>query len=93
MFVSLFSAAVLMAGPAAAEQAAPAPAAPAAAPVPATKVADKSDKYGVVCKYEPVSGSRMGKKVCYIPSELAAKQREDRQALEKLQAFPRDGGR
>jgi hypothetical protein len=93
MFISLLSATVLLAGPATAQEAAPTT---AAAPAPAAKVADnaraKSDKYGVVCHFEQVSGSRMGKKVCYIPAEYEAKRREDRQALERLQAFPRDGG-
>ena len=94
MIVTLLSATVLMAGQTTAAQAAPATT--AAAPAPPAKVADnaaaKSDKYGVVCHFEQVSGSRMGKKVCYIPAEYDAKRREDRQALERLQAFPRDGG-
>jgi hypothetical protein len=94
MLVSLLSATVLMAGPITAEQAAPTTV--AAAPATPAKVAGntaaKSDKYGVVCRFEQVSGSRMGKKVCFIPAEYDAKRREDRQALERLQAFPRDGG-
>ena len=95
MIIALVAATVLMAGSTSADQATPAMAA-ATAPAPAAKVADntaaKSDKYGVVCRFEQVSGSRMGKKVCYIPAEYEAKRREDRQALERLQAFPRDGG-
>ena len=80
---------LLLAEPAAAP--APAPvAAPGASVSPATVTAPnkagtiEADK--LICKNEPVMGSRMTKKVCYSAAEHAMQQQDQRMNLERMQA-------
>ena len=77
--ISLVLAAVLMAGaPAAAD------AAPAAAPAKAAK-AETPNKDGLVCRKEPVLGSRMKTRVCLTQAEWDQRQAQDREMLEQAQ--------
>jgi len=77
--ISLVLSAVLMAGaPAAAE------AAPAAAPAKSEKV-EKPNKDGLVCRKEPVIGSRMKSRICLTQQEWDARQAADRELLEQAQ--------
>lgn len=95
MISAILAAAMLLAGPAADPPPAPdgAPAAkPATAPhtvSEATGVAPKTKAAGdpneIVCKSEPVLGSRMTVKRCMTRGDMAMKQFEDRQALERMQ--------
>ena len=56
--------------------------------VPATKaVAEQPDKDGIVCRREPVLGSRMKQKVCERPSEARQRAQDDRDLVEKSQTL------
>ena len=77
--ISLVFAAALMAGaPAAGE---PAQAATSTAP----SKAEKAKPTDVVCRKEPVLGSRMKSRICMTQAEWDARQQQDRQDLDKTQ--------
>jgi hypothetical protein len=77
--ISLVFAAALMAGaPAAGE---PAQAATSTAPAKA----EKPKPTDVVCKKEPVLGSRMKSRICMTQAEWDERQRQDREDLNKTQ--------
>lgn len=80
--ISLVLAAVLLAGAPAAPES-PAQAQAAAAGVPAK--ADKPKAGDMVCKKEPVLGSRMKSRICMTQGEWDARQAQDRQDLDKSQ--------
>jgi hypothetical protein len=79
MFVALMFAAALMAET---PKDAPAQAAQAAAAPTKTKTDDKDT---LVCKNEPVIGSRMSTRICYNKQEMAQKAADDRANLERMQ--------
>jgi len=83
MIVALLAATVLLADVTPA--AAPANAAPAAKAQPTTgqKTADANSK--LICKSEPVLGSRMPVKKCRTAGDAAAEKIEAQQALERMQ--------
>ena len=81
MVLSLIAAAVLAAGAPAAEPAA-ATATPATAAAPA-KAGPKPDE--VVCKREPVLGSRMKQRLCMTQADWDARKAAARDELEKAQ--------
>jgi N-acetylglutamate synthase/N-acetylornithine aminotransferase len=84
MIVALLAATVLLADVApAVTPAAGAPTAKAAAPTTAQKTADANTK--LVCKSEPVLGSRMPVKKCRTVGDAAAEKLEAQQALERMQ--------
>jgi hypothetical protein len=78
MISVLFAAALLLADTTAAAQ--PAPPAKAEAPEKA-----KDDSNAMVCRSEPVLGSRMPVKRCRTKGDMAAQKLEDRQAIERAQ--------
>jgi len=79
--ISLVFAAALIAGaPAAGE---PAQAATSTAPAKAEKA--KAGPNDVVCKKEPVLGSRMKSRICMTQAEWDARQQQDREDLNKTQ--------
>ena len=82
MFITSLAATLMLAasGPAAPAAAETAPPAAAAPPVVA-----KSDKDRMICKTEPLAGSRVPKKVCATKGEWDARRQEDRDQLEKAQ--------
>ena len=81
MISVVFAAAMLLADTTAALQAPPAPAkTEAAAPEKS-----KDDSSTVVCRSEPVLGSRMPQKRCRTKGDMAAQKLEDRQAIERAQ--------
>ena len=80
--ISLVLSAVLLAGAPAAPES-PAQAQAAAAGVPAK--ADKAKADDIVCKKEPVLGSRMKSRICMTQAEWDARQMQDRQDLDKAQ--------
>ena len=77
--ISLLLSAALMAGEPAA-----ATAAQAAPPAKAEKAA-KPNKDGMVCKKEPVLGSRMPTRVCLTQADWDARQAHDREMVEQAQ--------
>ena len=79
--ISLAFAAVLMAGAPAAD----APAQGAPAPDAATGKAAKAKPGDMVCKKEPVLGSRMKERICMTQADWDARQMQDRQDLDKTQ--------
>jgi len=83
MIVALLAATVLLADVTPA--ATPANAAPAAKAQPTTaqKTADANSK--LICKSEPVLGSRMPVKKCRTAGDAAAEKLEAQQALERMQ--------
>jgi hypothetical protein len=94
MISAIFAAAALLANSAALQPAATE--APATKPTPtvhtvseATAIASKTkapdDPNAIVCKSEPVLGSRLPVKRCMTKGERDMRQFEDRQALEKMQ--------
>jgi len=80
MISVVLAAAVLLADTTATLQAAPPAKIEAAAPEKA-----KDDSNTVVCKSEPVLGSRMPQKRCRTKGDMAAQKLEDRQAIERAQ--------
>jgi invasion protein IalB len=56
----------------------------AEAPAPAAK---KTEKPKLICKTESVTGSMMPKKTCYSSDDLAQRQQEERQNLERIQTL------
>lgn len=80
MISLLLAATVLLADTTATVQ--PAPAKPEAA-AQATKAKDNSET--LVCKSEPVIGSRMPTKRCRTKGDMAAQKLEDRAAIERAQ--------
>jgi hypothetical protein len=82
--MSLVFAAALMAGAPAAGEPAPAGATPAAAAAtPAKGAKPKPDD--MVCRREPVLGSRMKERICMTQAEWDARQQQDRDDLNKAQ--------
>ena len=79
---------LLLAEPAAAPAPAPlrrrAPVSPATVTAPNKAGTIEADK--LICKNEPVMGSRMTKKVCYSAAEHAMQQQDQRMNLERMQA-------
>jgi hypothetical protein len=86
MLVTMLAAVVLMADTPAAAEATSQPAAPAAPPVSARK---KLTREGMICRNEPVLGSKMPKRVCMTASEAAERQKADRELTERIQASTR----
>ena len=88
MIIALLAATVLMADSTTALQAAPAAAA-AAQPqaAAAAEQAAKPKKAGnsVVCRNEPVLGSRLPTKRCRTSEQMAAQQQQDQADLDKMQ--------
>jgi hypothetical protein len=89
MFSAMAVAAMLLAEttPAAAPPAAAAPGgavSPAIVTAPAKAGTLEADK--LICKNEPVMGSRMTKKVCYSAAEQAMQKQDQRMNLERMQA-------
>jgi hypothetical protein len=82
MLVSMLAAVVLMADTPAAAPADP----PAAPPVSARK---KLTREGMICRNEPVLGSKMPKRVCMTASEAAERQKADRELTERIQSSTR----
>jgi len=80
MISVLFAAAMLLADTTAAAQ----PAQPAKTEAAAPQKA-KDDPNTVVCRSEPVLGSRMPVKRCRTKGDMAAQKLEDRQAIERAQ--------
>jgi hypothetical protein len=89
MISAILAAAILLAESTPALQAAPDAAKPTATAQTvsqATSVAPKkSDPMALVCKSEPILGSRMPVKRCHTQGEIAQQRLEDRQALERAQ--------
>ena len=50
-----------------------------------TVVDDKTGEEKIICKYQPVTGTRFGKKICATPSEWAERKRASRESLEHTQ--------
>jgi hypothetical protein len=68
------------------------PAATAQTVTPATGVAaKKSDPAALVCKSEPVLGSRLPTKRCRTQGDIATEKFESRQALERTQIMTDNG--
>ncbi len=82
MMIALLVATALMADTAAAATPATPPAAPAAK---TAQVAKKDDPNAMVCKSEPVLGSRMPAKKCRTQAQAAMEKEEARQQLDKMQ--------
>ena len=76
--ISLVFAAVLMAG-------APAADAPAKSPAAAPAKGEQPKPGDMVCKKEPVLGSRMKSRICMTQGEWDARKLQDRQDLDKTQ--------
>ncbi|HZZ33392.1 MAG TPA: hypothetical protein VFE10_15530 [Phenylobacterium sp.] len=70
--------------PAAATAATATTAKTAEAPAAAAK---KTEKPKLICKTENVTGSLMPKKTCYNSDDLAQRQQDERQNLERIQAL------
>lgn len=82
MIVSVFAAALLAAAPAAAESAAqPAQGAAAAKPAKAAKAAGGD----MVCRKEPVVGSRMKQRICMTQADWDARANDAKDDLEAAQ--------
>ena len=87
MISAILAAAVLLADTTATLQAAPDAAKPAAA---ASK--KQNDPTALVCKSEPVLGTRLATKHCRTQAQIDAQKLEDRQALERAQTVAKRGG-
>jgi hypothetical protein len=85
MILSMLAAVVLMADTPAAAQATEA-AAPAA---PAVSERKKLTKQGMICRSQPVLGSKLPKKVCTTPQEDAERKAADRELAEFMQQTTR----
>ncbi len=90
MIIALLAASVLMAESSTALQtatSAPTGAQPQAAAAPADQSAKpkKQASNALVCKNEPVLGSRLPTKRCRTAEQVAAQQQEDQQNLDKMQ--------
>ena len=57
-----------------------------AAEAPAV-AAKKTEKPKLICKTENVTGSLMPKKTCYVSDDLAQRQQDERQNLERIQTL------
>ena len=89
MISAIFAVAILMAQstPAAA---APIPSTPVVAPAAPSATVNvakgpKVNKDGLVCRSEPVLGSRIPKKVCMTPAEAADRAQQDQMMLNHMQ--------
>jgi hypothetical protein len=96
MISAILVAGMLLADSTAALQAAPdataTPAKPAATVSQATGVAAKQrDPEALVCKSEPVLGSRLPVKRCRSQGDMAQQKIQDRQALERTQIMTDNG--
>jgi hypothetical protein len=87
MISSVLAAALLMAqaAPDAAGAQVPMAAAPAA-PAPVAAKGPKVNKDGLVCHTEEVLGSRIPKRICFTPEQLADRKQQDQETLERLQS-------
>jgi hypothetical protein len=56
-----------------------------------TDVAKKNDPQALVCKSEPVLGSRLPAKRCRTQGDMAQQKLQDRQALERAQILVDNG--
>jgi invasion protein IalB len=85
ILIAMFAASMMLAEttPAAATAAAAAPT--AAAPAAPAVAAKKDEKPRLICKTEAVTGSLFPKKTCYTSDQLAQRQQDERQNLEKIQ--------
>jgi len=79
----IFAAAVLLADSTPAAAAAANTVSPATVTAPAK--AAPANKPRVVCKTESVTGSLMPKKTCYTTDDMAQRQQEERQNLQRMQ--------
>jgi hypothetical protein len=86
MILSMLAAVVLMADTPAAAAAAEAAPPPAAPPVSSRQ---KLTKQGMVCRNQPVLGSKMPKKVCTTPQEDAERKANDRELADYIQRSTR----
>jgi len=90
MIIALLAATVLMADSTTALQAAPS-ATPAAQPQAVAATAEQNAKpkkqasNGLICKTEPVLGTRLPTKRCRTAEQIAAQQQEDQADLDKMQ--------
>ena len=89
MFIALLAATVLMADSTTALQAAPA-STTAAQPQAVAATAEQNAKpkksgNALVCKNEPVLGSRLPTKRCRTTEQMAAQQQDDQANLDKMQ--------
>ena len=96
MISAILAAAVLLADTTATLQTPPEAAKPPATAgtvSPATAVAGKkqNDPNTVVCKSEPIIGSRMPTKRCRTQGQMDAQRLEDRQAIERAQILTEPG--
>jgi hypothetical protein len=95
MISAILVAGMLLADTTATLQAAPdataKPAATAQTVSQATGVAKKSDPAALVCKSEPVLGSRLPTKRCRTQGDIATEKFESRQALERSQILTDNG--
>jgi hypothetical protein len=67
------------------------PAATAQTVSPATGVAKRSDPQALICRSEPVLGSRLPTKRCRTQGDIAQQKIQDRQALERTQIMTDNG--
>jgi hypothetical protein len=98
MISAILMAGMLLADSTAALQAVPDATATAAKPAataqtvsPATGVAKRSDLQALICKSEPVLGSRLPTKRCRTQGDIAQQKIQDRQALERTQIMTDNG--
>jgi hypothetical protein len=94
MILAILAATVLMADSTTAMQTAPAPAGaqpPAAAATEQTAKPKKQANNTLVCRNEPVLGSRLPTKRCRTTEQMAAQKQEDQANLEKMQRMSDPG--
>jgi hypothetical protein len=87
MIIALFAATVLMADSTTAMQTAPAAAGaqPPAAAATEQTAKPKAQANALICRNEPVLGSRLPTKRCRTTEQMAAQKQEDQANLEKMQ--------
>ena len=95
MIIALFAATILMADSTTALQTAPAPSpapqAGAAATAPDNAKPKKTAANGLVCKTEPVLGTRLPTKKCRSVEQMAQQRQEDQANLDKMQRVDQPG--
>ena len=94
MIIALLAATVLMADSTTAMQTAPATNGAQSQATAATteqNAKPKKQANALVCKNEPVLGSRMPTKRCRTTAQMAEQQQDDQANLDKLQRMPLDG--
>lgn len=94
MMIALFAATILMADSASALQTAPAASSStplAAATAPNTAKPKKTASNGLVCKTEPVLGTRLPTKKCRTVEQMAQQRQEDQANLDKMQRLDEPG--